>query len=136
MPALSRNDDETTMRRPYQPDASLIRYSLKLFAFTDLVADDATDRGAADRSDCAAARQNIAADCTDAGADCGVPVSRRHPATSTQTKQQCHGHRTDCKSFHRFHSNTSRSNFGLSIYICLSISITYQQSICTGKSTA
>jgi hypothetical protein len=104
--------------------------------FTDLVADDATDRGAADRSECAAARENSTSDSTYAGADCGVPVLRRHPAATTQAEQHCHGHRTDCKSVHRFHLNTSLSNIRLNIYICLPMSFTYQQSIGTRKSPA
>jgi hypothetical protein len=83
---------------------------LLLLVFTDLVAYKATDRGTADSSDRAAARKDGTPDGTDAGADRGVFVSRRHRLTTTQAEQHCCGNRTDCKSLHRFHWNTSFSN--------------------------
>jgi hypothetical protein len=71
------------------------------------VADDATSRRAADRSESATAKKKVTPDGTGACADRGVPVRRRHPATTTQAEQHCHGNRTDWKSLHRFHWNTS-----------------------------
>jgi hypothetical protein len=75
------------------------------------VAEEATGRRTADGSESAAARKNGTPDGTGAGADRGVPARRRHPATTTQAEQHCHGNRTDRKSLHRFHWNTSFSNF-------------------------
>lgn len=102
--------------------------TLSVVAFTDLVADQSTDRRAAYRSDRAAAREDSTADRTYAGADCRVLVSRRHPATTAQAEQHCHGNRTNCKPIHRFNLNASWSNFGLSIHIRLPNSFRFRKS--------
>ena len=74
--------------------------------FVELIADQAADRGAADRTDRAAARKDRTADGTYAGADRGVLIPRRHPATTDYPEHHCPGNRTDCKLSHRFHWNT------------------------------
>jgi len=76
-----------------------------LLVFADLVADDATDHGAADRSGRASARKYCATHGAGSGADRGIFVSRRHIATSTQAEHHRCRKRTDCKSMHRFHGN-------------------------------
>jgi len=98
-------------RRPYQADASRIRYCRHLLAFANLVADQATDRCTAHRSDRAAARKHGTTHGTDSGANRSVFVTRGHRVTATQAEQHCCGHRTHCKSLHRFHRNASFSNF-------------------------
>jgi hypothetical protein len=96
-------------RRRASPDATRV---VRRLLIADLAAYDATDRSTADRSDGAATRKDGTTDGADTGADRGVLVLRRHPATTAQAKQHCHGHRTDCKSLYRFHWNTSLSNIG------------------------
>jgi len=106
-----------TRRHPASPLKSALyagaqkpRYSralqLALPAFADLIADHGADRGAADRTDRAAAREDCTPEGTYAGSDRGVLVPRRHSAATTQAEQHCCGNRTDCKSSHRFHWNT------------------------------
>jgi hypothetical protein len=51
------------------------------------VANDAADRGPTDRSDSTAIGQDGTRDATDAGADRGILVLSRHPATTTQADQ-------------------------------------------------
>jgi hypothetical protein len=76
------------------------------------VTDHAADRGATDCSDSAATGKNGTRDTADAGADRGVLVLRRHTGTTAQTEQYRRGNHTCCKPVHRFHDNTSFSNFG------------------------
>jgi hypothetical protein len=76
-----------------------------VFVFADLVADETTDRRAADRPDRAATREHGAANRADAGAYRGVFIARRHLSTTTQAEQYCCGNRTDRKPVHRFHGN-------------------------------
>jgi hypothetical protein len=54
-----------------------------LFVFADLVADQAADRGAADRTDRAAARKNRTRNGTGSGAYRGVLVTGRHLRATT-----------------------------------------------------
>jgi hypothetical protein len=75
--------------------------------FADLVADEATDRRTANRSEGAAAREHGTTHGADPGAYRSVLVARRHRVATAQAEQHCRGHRTDCKPMHRFHRNTS-----------------------------
>src|SRR3972149_6222967 len=54
-----------------------------LLAFADLVADEATDRCTANRSDRAAARKDCTTNGADSSADRSTFVSRRHRLTTT-----------------------------------------------------
>jgi hypothetical protein len=67
------------------------------------MADNASDRRPADRSDRAAARESSTSDSTDPGADRGVPVLRRHPGTTRQAEHHCRNKSTNRKPLHRFH---------------------------------
>jgi hypothetical protein len=78
-----------------------------LLSPVDFVTDNAADRRTADRSDCAAARENSTSDSTDPSADRGVPVLRRHPGTTRQAEHCCCNKSTNRKPLHRFHRNTS-----------------------------
>jgi hypothetical protein len=63
--------------------------TLSSFVVADFVADDAAYGGTADRAKYAAAGKHGAANSANTGADCGVPVLRRHTGTTTQAQQQC-----------------------------------------------
>lgn len=82
-----------------------ICHSICLFA--DFVPYDAADRRTADRSDCAATRQYRTRNATDASANRGVFVLRRHSGTTCQAENRYHHKRLNCKSLFRFHWNTS-----------------------------
>jgi hypothetical protein len=99
--------------RRHKVDTPFIRYGLCLLpsVLADLVADDATDRCTANGSDRAAACKDRTTNGADSSANHSVPVTRRHRVTTTQAEQYCCGNRADCKPMHRFHSNTSVSNF-------------------------
>jgi hypothetical protein len=56
--------------------------------FADLVADDATDSGAANGSERTATGQNRTANSTNAGTDSGTLVLRRHAGTTCHAEQQ------------------------------------------------
>jgi hypothetical protein len=69
----------------------------------DLIADQATDRCAADRTDRAAARKDSTRNGTGSGANRRILVARRHPAATSRTENRCYRNRTDCQSLDRFH---------------------------------
>jgi hypothetical protein len=95
----------------YKFDPPFIRYGLQLlFVFADLVADDTTDRRAADSSDCAATRKHGTTHGADAGANRSILVLRRHPAAATHTEQHRCADRSDRTPVHRFHGDTSFPN--------------------------
>jgi hypothetical protein len=71
--------------------------------FTDLVADHAANRRAADSADSAAAREYCTAYGTNAGADGSALVTVRHPGTTAQAEQRGDHQCTDCNSFRVFH---------------------------------
>jgi hypothetical protein len=70
----------------------------------DLVADDATDHGATHHTDRAAACKDRTTERTDAGADRGVLIPRRHSAATTE-QHRCQN-RAHCKASRHFHWNT------------------------------
>ena len=79
------------------------RLSAEWSLFTDLVADQAADRGAADRADRAAAREDRAADRADAGANRRILVPRRHSAAPCRSKYYRDRNRAHCQFPDRFH---------------------------------
>jgi hypothetical protein len=105
----SEFEPETATRLPLKNPArrSSVNAARLPPVFADLIADDAADRCTANRPDRASARQYGTTDSTGAGANCGIPISRRHFTTTTQTEQRRCGNRNDSKSSYAFHSNTS-----------------------------
>lgn len=64
--------------------------------FADLVANNTTDRRAADRADSAAAGQDGATHSTDTGTDRGVLILLRHAGTTRQADQHGYCCRLHC----------------------------------------
>jgi len=82
-------------------------------SLADFVTDHAADSRAADGSDGAAARKNGASYGTDAGADGGILVLRRHSGTTTEAEQNGCGECAERKSLNRFHGLPSLSTMVL-----------------------
>jgi hypothetical protein len=83
----------------------------ELLRLADFVAYDATDYRSSRRSQ-KAATKNATRNAAYAGANCGVPVLRGHPAATAQADQHRCGNCTDYTFLHRFHWNSSTSNIG------------------------
>ncbi len=103
---------ETTTRRPLGAGASLtVGSGCLLLVFTDLVADQAADRRTADGAEGAAARKHGTSNGPDSSAYRGILITRRHVAATAHTEQHRCRNCTDCKPMHRFHGDSSFSNY-------------------------
>jgi hypothetical protein len=94
--------DSTAIQRPGQwragvawPGAPVKRATCApSFTFADFIADYGTNCGAAEHAN-RTAEQNRAANGTNSGAGCGIPLARVHTRATDQAEQNRHGHRTD-----------------------------------------
>jgi hypothetical protein len=76
-----------------------------VLGLADLVPDDAANRGAADGSDRAAAREYRAADGADARTDGGVLILLRHAGTRAQSDKHCGSQGVNRKTLNRLHGD-------------------------------